>query len=133
MPDKEKLVELLITSDDYENSVCLGYPCKVCPYKGEDCTYKAQADHLIANGVTVQDVHDTNVGEWISVKDRTPSEKGCYMVTVKHWLDGKPVVREAKWNGVDWLSCYKAEELTPRVTHWTYLPLPVEEDNHGKT
>ena len=104
------------------------------PYIGcADTDRQYAVNWLMNNGVTVQDVHDTNVGEWISVKDRTPSEKGCYMVTVKHWLDGKPVVREAKWNGVDWLSCYKAEELTPRVTHWTYLPLPVEEDNHGKT
>lgn len=100
MTDKEKLIELLEVdlsgSDGYEPELI--------------------ADHLIANGVTVQ--------EWISVKDRTPTEKGCYMVTVKHWLDGKPVVREAKWNGVDWLSCYKAEELTPRVTNWQYLPQP---------
>lgn len=73
------------------------------------------ADHLISNGVTVL--------EWISVK-YPPKNRGCYLVTVKHWLDGKPVVREARWNGVDWLSCYKAEELTPRVTHWMPMPEP---------
>ena len=71
--------------------------------------------HLIANGVTVQ--------EWISVSE-PPKERGCYLVSVKHWLDGKPVTREAKWNGADWLSCYKAEEITPRVTHWLPLPQP---------
>lgn len=53
---REKLVELLVTADDYENSVCRGYPCKVCQYKGTDCTYKAQADYLIAHGVTVQEL-----------------------------------------------------------------------------
>ncbi len=66
MDVREKLVELLVTADDYENSVCRGYPCKVCQYKGTDCTYKAQADYLIANRVTVQ--------EWISVKDRLPQD-----------------------------------------------------------
>ena len=73
------------------------------------------ADHLITNGVTVQ--------EWIPVGD-PPKERGVYIVTVKHWLDGKPVTREAKWNGADWLSCYKAEEITPRVTHWQPMPQP---------
>ena len=73
------------------------------------------ADYLTSNGVTVY--------EWISVSE-PPKERGCYLVSVKHWLDGKPVTREAKWNGADWLSCYKAEEITPRVTHWTYLPQP---------
>ena len=70
---------------------------------------------LIEEGVTVQ--------EWIPVGD-SPKERGVYIVTVKHWLDGKPVTREAKWNGADWLSCYKAEEITPRVTHWLPLPKP---------
>ena len=76
---------------------------------------EAVADYLLDSGVTVQ--------EWISVSE-PPKERGCYLVSVKHWLDGKPVTREAKWNGADWLSCYKAEEITPRVTHWTYLPQP---------
>ena len=74
-------------------------------------------DHLIARGVTVQ--------EWIPAGD-SPKERGVYIVTVKHLLDGKPVTREAKWNGADWLSCYKAEEITPRVTHWMPLPQPPE-------
>lgn len=56
---REKLIELLIMADDYEERVCLGYSCITCPYKGTDCTYKAQADHLIANGVTF--AKDTNV------------------------------------------------------------------------
>ena len=71
------------------------------------------ADGLIANGVTIQ--------PWIPAME-PPKERDCYLVTVKHWLDGKPVSREAYWNGVDWLSCYKRDELTPRVTHW--MPLP---------
>ena len=61
------------------------------------------------------------LSEWIIVKE-PPVEKGCYIVAVKHWLDGKPVVREAFWNGADWLSCEKRHKITPRVTHW--MPLP---------
>ena len=76
---------------------------------------EAVADYLLDSGVTVQ--------EWISAS-KPPKERGCYLISVKHWLDGKPVTREAFWNGADWLSCYKAEEITPRVTHWTYLPKP---------
>lgn len=80
---------------------------------------EAVADYLLDSGVTVQ--------EWISASE-PPEEKGCYLVSVKHWLDGKPVTREAFWNGADWLSCYWGKgdrvELTPRVTHWQYLPQP---------
>lgn len=61
---------------------------------------------------------------WIPVSERPPEEKGCYLVTVKHWLDGKPVTREAFWNGADWLSCEKRVEITPRVTNWQPLPEP---------
>lgn len=61
--------------------------------------------------------------QWISVKDRQPNNKGCYLLTVKHWLDGEPVVREAYWNGKDWFSCDdRRYKITLRVTHW--MPLP---------
>ena len=102
MDVREKLVELLITSPHLD----------VMDYTTD---WEESASYLIAHGVTVQ--------EWISVSD-PPKERGVYIVTVKHWLDGKPVTREAKWNGADWLSCYKAEEITPRVTHWQPMPQP---------
>ena len=113
MDVREKLVELL----NKANSACVGTDCfEGCKfYMENDCLYKLMADVMIENGVTVQ--------EWIPVGD-SPKERGVYIVTVKHWLDGKPVTREAKWNGADWLSCYKAEEITPRVTHWLPLPQP---------
>lgn len=60
---------------------------------------------------------------WIPFSD-PPKEKGCYIVTVKHWYDGNPVVREAYWNGADWLSCERKLEITPRVTHWMHMPEP---------
>ena len=110
MDVREKLVELLFKCAP--KNIKLGW-------RGEKIEVAISqgniADYLIAHGVTVQ--------EWISVSE-PPKERGCYLVSVKHWLDGKPITREAKWNGADWLSCYKAEEITPRVTHWTYLPQP---------
>ena len=106
MDVREKLVELLKTSP---------YLDTVKGYKGYDCTFEQAADCLIAKGVTVQ--------EWISVNEN-PKWKGCYIVVVNHWVDGKPVAREAYWNGCDWLSCDKKLELTPRVTHWMPIPQP---------
>lgn len=76
------------------------------------------ADILLDNGVTVQ--------EWIPVTE-SPTGNGYYIVVVNHWFDGEPVVREAYWNGCDWLSCEKKRELTPRVTYWMPLPEPPKE------
>ena len=113
MDVREKLVELLddiqVRGEDFTDYEIYGMRVP------DTVSNENVASHLIAHGVTVQ--------EWISVSE-PPKERGCYLVSVKHWLDGKPVTREAKWNGADWLSCYKAEEITPRVTHWTYLPQP---------
>lgn len=72
------------------------------------------------------DVGKRNAVNWIPVSE-SPKEKGCYLVSVNHWLDGKPVTREAFWNSADWLSCEKLAEITPRVTHWMSLPQPQKE------
>nr|DAG68255.1 MAG TPA: Protein of unknown function (DUF551) [Caudoviricetes sp.] len=69
---------------------------------------------------------------FIPVSERPPKKRGCYLVAVKHWYDGKPVTREAFWNGADWLSCKKRMEITPRVTHWMPLPEPPEEGGAGE-
>lgn len=125
-PVKEKLVELLIAADDYENSVCLGYPCKVCQYKGTDCTYKAQADHLIAHGVTVQGDKDINVTtKWISVKDRLPEKDGHYLCNYHFGEYPKMTFTQV----LD----YYATDIVPhfqhtlgdgsmKVTHWMEIP-----------
>ena len=65
--------------------------------------------------------------KWTPVSD-PPKKAGCYLVSVKHWVDGKPVTREAFWNTADWFSCDKKYELTPRVTHWMPLPEAPKED-----
>lgn len=65
---------------------------------------------------------------WTPVSEKMPEERGRYLVAVKHWCDGKPVTREAFWNGADWLLLRKKVEITPRVTHWMPLPEPPEMD-----
>lgn len=66
---------------------------------------------------------------WIPCSERLPEESGCYLVAVKDWYDGKPITREAVWNGAGWISCemWIRMEITPRVTHWQPLPEPPEE------
>lgn len=83
------------------------------PSNTEDFHLNMFVTNLLSHGVTVQ--------EWIPVNEN-PKWKGCYIVVVNHLVDGKPVAREAYWNGCDWLSCDKKLKLTPRVTHWMQLP-----------
>lgn len=71
------------------------------------------ADHLLANGVTVQ--------EWIPASE-PPETNGCYLVAGNLRWDGKPMAREAYWSGDDWLSCDGKCNITRRITRW--MPLP---------
>ena len=65
MDVREKLMELM---DDYTDHL------SVRDIHKADFAEKF-ADHLIANGVTVQGATDNNVGcKWISVKDRLPQD-----------------------------------------------------------
>lgn len=70
-------------------------------------------DHLIANGVTVQ--------EWISVKDRLPENDQWALCFMKDKSFG--TFRVFQWNYIDWQwndgnEWYDEED----VTHW--MPLP---------
>ena len=108
MDVREKLVEIL----------------KQAPFEGKvldewwwEEKIKRIADHLIANGVTVQ--------EWISVDDRLPEEKVNCIVHYKHaycdnddyWAIG--------------FCCYDGEKFlfdpAYKVTHWMPLPEPPKE------
>ena len=101
MDVRERLVELLTEF----------YGCDPMYY---DVDALAIADHLIANGVTVQ--------EWISVDDRLPEETINCIVHYQHaycdnddyWAIG--------------FCCYDGEkfQLGPayKVTHWMPLPQP---------
>ena len=71
------------------------------------------ADHLIANGVTVQ--------EWISVKDRRP-EVGGYVVCIAKrnpFSRFMPMVARIEKNG--WVNPM-TEQYISEVTHW--MPMP---------
>jgi hypothetical protein len=103
MDVREKLVEIILSTD-----LSLSY--------NRESDALNIADTLVDNNVTI--------AQWISVKEYTPKEKGCYLIAGNHWWDGKPVAREAFWNGDDWLSCYDKGNISRRVTHWTYLPKP---------
>ena len=106
--------------------------CRECKLWGDDRCVEhlagATADlieRLTAENVALREKQLNQL--WKPVFAGNPERKGCYLVTVNHWLDGTPVVREAFWNGVDWLSCERRHEITPRVTHWMPLPGAPEE------
>ena len=111
MDVREKLVELLKT-----NACPSPFMCdQACKYYGYgDCFPDRYADHLISNGVTVQ--------EWISVKDRLPEEKVNCIVHYKHAYcdnDGYWAIGICFYDGDKFQlkSAYK-------VTHWIPLPEP---------
>ena len=108
---REKLVELLKTNACPSPFIC----DQACKYYGYgDCFPYRFADHLISNGVTVQ--------EWISVKERPPQEKVNCIVHYKHaycdnddyWAIG--------------MCFYDGEKFqfdpAYKVTHWMPLPVP---------
>ena len=115
MDVREKLVELLSEKCMETCKQRKGYVCSVeeCKRNKEKCC-GFYADHLIANGVTVQ--------EWISVNDRLPEEKVNCIVHYKHaYCD----------NDDYWAigTCFYDGEkfqigLAYKVTHWQYLPNP---------
>jgi hypothetical protein len=76
----------------------------------EDATYAQQlgiqADHLIANGVTVT---DTNVGKWIPVTERLPEANMAVLIYDGDTVDG------FTFFDLSYVSKYG-------VTHW--MPLP---------
>ena len=87
------------------------------------------ADHLIAHGATVQ--------EWISVKDRLPSDEQDVLVIAHGWGGRlvyvgsyKRVEAQKSWlTGItnkssEWLLWGWSYIKEPMVTHWMPLPHP---------
>ena len=105
MDVREKLVEIL----------------KQAPFDGKvldewwfEEKIKRIADHLISNGVTVQ--------EWVSVDDRLPEEKVNCIVHYKHaYCDN-----DDYWEiGICFYDGEKFRmPLAYKVTYWQYLPQP---------
>ena len=85
------------------------------------CTFASWiADHLIANGVTVQ--------KWIPVKDRLPEHFGQFSVTVTEF-NGRRYSDSAYFDPCEkrWrtsLICGQGD----KVTHWMPLPEPPKGD-----
>ena len=106
MPNtREKLIELLET---------VANPLDITIY-GEVCVTTSQvADHLIANGVTVQ--------EWISVKDRLPDEDGYYLCNVRSFaFRGSFYAAMLKYDNGGFI---EGHIYTDDVTHWMPIPMP---------
>ena len=105
MDIREKLVELLTEF----------YGCDPMYY---DVDVLAIADHLIANGVTVQ--------EWISVDDRLPEDSNDGFADAVLVTDGF-VQHMAYFVGGEWRFAESGEIKEPmwyRITHWMPLPQP---------
>ena len=99
MDVREKLVDLIIDAK------------RTDPETGSFTEYLA--DHLISNGVTVQ--------EWISVDDRLP-ENGGYVVCIAKrnpFSRFMPMVARIEKNG--WVNPI-TEQYISDVTHW--MPMP---------
>ena len=105
MDVREKLVELLTEF----------YGCDPMYYNVDAL---AIADHLISNGVTVQ--------EWISVKDRLPEDSNDGFADAVLVTDGF-VQHMAYFVGGEWRFAESGEIKEPmwyRITHWMPLPNP---------
>ena len=129
MPDvREKLVELL------GNLFCGDYGvngCDSCKYNTEAmCSAYACADHLIANGVTIQ--------RWIPVEERLPEDdlpknsmvKQIKVLTALKSDKGARTVRSQLRYRMTWYTsapwawkCSGSE-----ITHWAPLPEPPKEE-----
>lgn len=121
MDVREKLVELI------KDGIRKGLRAK-----GDDridYSFEDVADHLIRNGVTVQ--------EWISVDDRLPSDAQDVLVIAHGWGgrlvyvgSHKRVEAQKSWlTGItnkssEWLLWGWSYLKEPRVTHWMPMPQP---------
>ena len=114
MDVREKLVEIL----------------KQAPYEGKvldewwwEEKIKRIADHLISNGVTVQ--------EWVSVKDKLPPYNHNVLVyrpnmAMKIFVDNYGAYYgedDDEWHE-GWKKYGKDIHGKPIITHWAYLPQP---------
>ena len=122
----EKLVELIAQKVCYTwSESCdewMPHDCGKC--YANDCHISEVADHLISNGVTVQ--------EWISVKDRLPDNKEHDWVLAQVVEDNGymhiPRVMEYRQAKDDWFEetygWLSKHNGVFTVTHWMPLPEP---------
>lgn len=105
-----KMVELLEPhmsglACEYESGSCELTSCR-------SCNARNIADHLISNGVTVQ--------EWVSVEDRLPEENTTVIVATD---DGVVFQCLYSYDGWDlW------DDNDVNITHWQPMPQPPKGD-----
>ncbi len=115
MPDtREKLIELLAEHCHHKAKRCVG--CDPGKHYHPECKteqFGKIADHLIANGVTIEKL--------IPVTERLPEENGSYLVATErggvfithYWVDGQR---------------FSSRGGRTVITHWKERPLPPKED-----
>lgn len=116
MTDREKLVELIKEMGQKE-------------LEQGGVTWYDVADHLLANGVTLQ--------QWINVKDRLPKTEGNYLVAIKHKYDrdieyrydtDAAVYKSHGFGCTDWFwdtfNNWNKRQKYLCITHWMPLPEP---------
>ena len=112
MDVRGKLVELIVWIEDQMT--------RAYPYTTDQFRIETTVDHLIANGVTVQ--------EWISVKDRLPDAGGYVVCIAKRnpFSRFMPMVARIENNG--WVNPI-TEQYISNVTKWMPLPKPQKGGN----
>ena len=101
-----KMVELLEPhmsglACEYESGSCELTSCR-------SCNARNIADHLISNGVTVQ--------EWVSVKDRLPEENTTVIVATDNGVVFQCLYSYDGWDLWD--------DNDVNITHWQPMPQP---------
>lgn len=111
---REKLIEL-IGSTEYGNGSLIGNNFQ----KG---FIKKIADHLIANGVTLD--NQVSSSKWIPVSERLPkrNEKVLVCDTREDYVSIWENFEDGLWYGDDVIWA------TEDITHWMQLPEPPKED-----
>ncbi|MBQ8360008.1 MAG: DUF551 domain-containing protein [Oscillospiraceae bacterium] len=101
MPDRKNLIKLI-------------HYCTSC----EECRDEDIADHLIANGVTVQ--------KWIPVTERLPDKMGKYICQYVFGENTEYPFYQVLWyfTAVEKPHFQHEGSMGLRVTHWMPLPEP---------
>lgn len=105
-----KIVELLEPhmsglACEYESGSCELTSCR-------SCNARNIADHLISNGVTVQ--------EWVSVEDRLPEENTTVIVATDNGIVFQCLYSYDGWDLWD--------DNDVNITHWQPMPQPPKGD-----
>ena len=108
-----------------------------CNWPDSRYTILREALDMAISALRQRDVTDTNVGKWISVKDRLPDCMGEVLVIVSGkpheniTLDGAYEI--AEYDPVEgWILEMWPEWCSGVVTHWMPLPEPPEEEKKNE-